>query len=247
MNMDNSAMAEVIETLGVHEAWKRVIEQWEGNGMQSLSFLFQQLMSTKIKEEEDLTTAFNNIQLLTLKMKTLGKPISNLMLAQVLMNVLPPSYAIISSVVSTLNQGSTVTSDMVIKAAYAKEKQCKAGVGLNAMFTQASKLNLQSKSQSNAKGKGKDKGPPCKNCAKMGHTKKECWGKGGDAEGTGPHQKQHAAKEAKEKASNTAPKNKSAKVTLTNNGNKSKPTLYTLPTTNNCSCASSWLLDSGAS
>ncbi|KAF8689764.1 gag-polypeptide of LTR copia-type, partial [Rhizoctonia solani] len=247
MNMDNGAMAEVIKTLGAHEAWKRVIKQWEGKGMQSLSFLFQQLMSTKIEEEEDLTTAFNNIQLLTSKMKTLGKPISNLMLAQVLMNVLPPSYAIISSVVSTLNQGSTIMSDMVIKAMYAKEKQRKAGVGLNAMFTQASKLNLLSKSQSNAKGKGKDKGPPCKNCAKTGHTKKECWGKGGNAEGMGLHQKQHAAKEAKEKALNAAPKSKSAKVALTNNRNKSKPTLYALPATNNCSCASSWLLDSSAS
>ncbi|KAF8682958.1 Reverse transcriptase (RNA-dependent DNA polymerase) [Rhizoctonia solani] len=247
MNMDNGAMAEVIETLGAHEAWKRVIKQWEGKGMQSLSFLFQQLMSTKIEEEEDLTTAFNNIQSLTSKMKTLGEPISNLMLAQVLMNALPPSYAIISSVVSTSNQGSTVTSDMVIEAAYAEEKRRKAGVGLNAMFTQASKLNSRSKSQSNAKGKGKDKGPPCKNCAKTGHTKKECWGKGGNAEGTGPHQKRRAAKEAKEKALNAAPKSESAKVALTNNGNDSEPTLYALPATNNRSCASSWLLDSGAS
>ncbi|KAF8675637.1 hypothetical protein RHS04_06651 [Rhizoctonia solani] len=130
MNMDDGAMAEVIKTLGAHEAWKHMIKQWEGKGMQSLSFLFQQLMSTKIEEEEDLTTAFNNIQLLTSKMKTLGKPISNLMLAQVLMNALPPSYAIISSVVSTSNQGSTVTSDMVIEAAYAKEKWRKAGVGV---------------------------------------------------------------------------------------------------------------------
>ncbi|KAF8748810.1 hypothetical protein RHS01_10534 [Rhizoctonia solani] len=29
MNMDDGAMAEVIETSGAHEAWKRVIERWK--------------------------------------------------------------------------------------------------------------------------------------------------------------------------------------------------------------------------
>ncbi|KAJ1299273.1 hypothetical protein OPQ81_002678 [Rhizoctonia solani] len=61
LSMEDSALAEVIETMTAEQAWKHVVERWEGKGMQSLTFLYHQLTTTKIEEDEDLTTGFNNL------------------------------------------------------------------------------------------------------------------------------------------------------------------------------------------
>jgi hypothetical protein len=61
-----------------------------------------------------------------------------------------------------------ISSDTVVKATSAEE-ECKKGVGLIAMFSQASKLT-QKKAKGDPKGKKKaNKGPLCLNCAKPGH------------------------------------------------------------------------------
>jgi hypothetical protein len=99
LSMEDGAMGEVIETTLAHEGWMRIIECWEGKGMQSLSFLYQQLTRTEI--EDDLTTGFSNLHTIASKMKTLGKPVSDLMLTHIMMNVLPPSYSIVSAVIQT--------------------------------------------------------------------------------------------------------------------------------------------------
>ncbi|QRW23011.1 Retrovirus-related Pol polyprotein from transposon TNT 1-94 [Rhizoctonia solani] len=99
-----------------------IIERWEGKGMQLLSFLYQQLMSTKIEEEEDLTTGFNSIKSTVSKIKTLGESISDFLLAQIIMNALPPSYAIVSTS-SRLYAAGTITSNAVCEAALQEEER----------------------------------------------------------------------------------------------------------------------------
>jgi hypothetical protein len=59
--MEDGMLVNVVETTTMHEAWTRIIERWEGKGMQSLSFLYQQLTTTKIKEDKDLTMGFNSL------------------------------------------------------------------------------------------------------------------------------------------------------------------------------------------
>jgi hypothetical protein len=137
--MQDNALADVVETTTVHEVWTRIIECWEGKGMQSLSFLYQQLTMTKIEEDKDLTTGFNSLRAIAAKMKTLGKPVSDLMLAQIMMCALPPSYAIVSTIIQTSNQHGSISSDTVVKAALAEEERWKKGLGLTAMFSHASK------------------------------------------------------------------------------------------------------------
>lgn len=91
--------------------------------MQSLSFLYQQLTMTKIEEEEDITMGFNKLCSIVSKMKTLGEPVSEPMLAQIMMNVLPPTYTVVNTVIQTTNQNSTITPDIVFKSALAEEEQ----------------------------------------------------------------------------------------------------------------------------
>jgi hypothetical protein len=231
--MEDGALADIVETTTAHEAWTRVIERWEGKGMQSLSFLYQQLTTTKIEEEEDLTTGFNNLRAIAAKMKTLGEPVSDLMLAQIIMCALPPSYAVVSTVIQTSNQHGSITSDTVVKAALAEEERRKKGVGLTAMFSHASKGKAP-KAKADSKGKKKDRGPPCQNCAKPGHTKDDCWAKGGGAEGNGPHQKRRAAKQTKrttQKASQPNSQSAATDPTAPRHCMRSPPSTERLPQT----------------
>jgi hypothetical protein len=239
--MEDSALADVVETTTVHEAWTHVIERWEGKGMQLLSFLYQQLTTIKIEEEEDLTTGFNNLCAIAAKMKTLGEPVSNLMLAQIMMCALPPSYAIVSTVIQTLNQHGSISSNNVVKAVLAEEEHHKKGVRLTAMFMHTSKAKAP-KAKANPKGKKNDHGPPCQNCAKPRHTKVDCWVKGGGAEGNGLHQKHCTTKQTKKDES----KSESAKLAVSGDGSESVPTLYVLPAIDQKATTNAWLLDLGA-
>ncbi|QRW24745.1 Copia-like polyprotein/retrotransposon [Rhizoctonia solani] len=109
-------------------------------------------------------------------MKTLGEPVSDLMMAQIMMNALPPTYAIVNTVIQTTNQASAVTPLMVKEVALKEEEhfqniECKI-------------VELELK-----KPQKKNKGPACLNCGKPSHLKQECWAAGGGAKGTGPRQK----------------------------------------------------------
>ncbi|CCO37246.1 hypothetical protein BN14_11401 [Rhizoctonia solani AG-1 IB] len=123
LNMEDGVMNNIVDTTSANEAWTRIVERWEGKGMQSLSFLYQQLMSTKIEEEEDLTTGFNSIKSTVSKIKTLGESISDFLLAQIIMNVLPPSYAIVSTVIQTSTQQAAITSNAICEAALREEER----------------------------------------------------------------------------------------------------------------------------
>ncbi|KAJ1305489.1 hypothetical protein OPQ81_000496 [Rhizoctonia solani] len=122
LSMEDGTLAKVIKTMTAEQAWKHVVECWEGKGMQSLMFLYHQLTTTKIEEDEDLTTGFNNLQSIASKMKTLGEPVSDPMLTQIFMKALPASYVIVSTVISSASQNSTVSSDQVMKATTTKEE-----------------------------------------------------------------------------------------------------------------------------
>ncbi|CCO37765.1 Retrovirus-related Pol polyprotein from transposon TNT 1-94 Includes: RecName: Full=Protease [Rhizoctonia solani AG-1 IB] len=255
LNMEDGVMNDIVDTTSANEAWTRIVERWEGKGMQSLSFLYQQLMSTKIEEEEDLTTGFNSIKSTVSKIKTLGESISDFLLAQIIMNALPPSYAIVSTVIQTSTQQAAITSDAVCEAALREEERRRKGGGITAMFAQSSKGKSMTKksARNDPKGKKKDLGPPCANCSKPGHTKQECWAKGGGAEGTGPRQKRQNSKQSKdnsnESQANTS-KGDSAKVAVTDkSGNSSVgPKIYALTVSDKSSHnENAWLLDSGAS
>ncbi|GAB1528326.1 hypothetical protein RhiTH_011520 [Rhizoctonia solani] len=207
-----------------------------------------QLTLTKILEDDNIATGLNNLLSIASKMKTLGEPVSDLMMAQIMMNALPPTYAIVNTVIQTTNQASAVTPLMVKEAALKEEERCKNGTGLMAMF-----LHLPNKSKtSNAKllslnlknRQKKNKGPACLNCGKPSHLKQECWAVGGSAKGTGPRQKNGANKQPKDKGKEMSTKTESAKVAVTTNNLPA--VLYALPAVNSEPANNSWLLNSGA-
>ncbi|KAF8671212.1 transposition, RNA-mediated [Rhizoctonia solani] len=249
LNMEDGAMADVMDTTTAKQAWTQIVERWEGKGVQLLSFLYQQLTLTKILEDDNIATGLNNLLLIASKMKTLGEPVSNLMMAQIMMNALPPTYAIVNTVIQTTNQASAVTPLMVKEAALKEEECCKNGTGLTAMFlhlpNKSKTLNAKLLSLNSKNRQKKNKGPACLNCSKPGHLKQECWAAGGGAKGTGPRQKNGADKQPKDKGKETSTKTESAKVAVTTNNLPA--VLYALPAVNSEPANNSWLLDLGAS
>ncbi|QRW24121.1 Retrovirus-related Pol polyprotein from transposon TNT 1-94 [Rhizoctonia solani] len=167
----------------------------------------------------------------------------------------PPSYAIVSTVIQTSTQQAAITSNAICKATLQEEERRQKGGGITAMFAQLlkGKSMTRKSARNNPKGKRKDLGPPCANCSKPGHTKQECWAKGGGAKGTGPWQRQQNSKQSKDKSNksqaNTS-KGNSAKVAVTDkSGNSSVgPKIYALTVLDKLSHnKNTWLLDLGAS
>ncbi|KAF8676777.1 gag-polypeptide of LTR copia-type [Rhizoctonia solani] len=254
LNMEDGCMANIVETTTAYEAWTRIVKCWEGKGMQLLLFLYQQLMQAKIDKGKDLQTGFNAIKATVAKITMLGKTVSNFMLAQIIMNALPPSYAIVNTVLQTSLNGGAITAKAVQNAAYAKEERCCKGGRITAMFAQLSKGNSTGKKLlgNNSKGKKKAAGPPCANCRKSRHTKQECWSKGGGAKGTGLQQKRQNLKQSNQKTNKPAStsKNDTAKVAVTNKPSTSATgtRLYALLALDTCLHNNNvWLLNSGAS
>ncbi|GAB1527327.1 hypothetical protein RhiTH_010502 [Rhizoctonia solani] len=182
-------------------------------------------------------------------MKTLREPISDLMMAQIMMNALPPTYAIVNTVIQTTNQASAVTPLMVKEATLKEEEHCKNSTGLTAMFlhlpNKSKTLNSKLLSSNSKNQRKKNKGPACPNCGKPSHSKQECWAAGGSIKGTGPRQKNGANKQPKDKGKETSTKTESAKVAVTTNNLPA--VLYALPAVDSKLANNSWLLNLCAS
>ncbi|QRW10540.1 Copia-like polyprotein/retrotransposon [Ceratobasidium sp. AG-Ba] len=257
LNMEDGAMADVMETTSAYEAWTRVVERWEGKGMQSVSFLYEQLTTMKMNDGDNVTEYYNQLRSLTSKLKTLGQPLVDELVALIFMNNLSPEYAIVRTVVQTANK--TITPELVFQAVLAEEERLKKGRGTTALIARAGSSrsggggnSKDDKSKRGKNGQNGQKREKCPICKRTGHTRQQCWAPGGGSEGQGPHQKKKAdpPKDSKEKSKSESKPAESAKLAIVS-GRADSPepytTIYALATLHNANVPLDWILDSGAS
>jgi hypothetical protein len=117
----------------------------------------------------------------------MGARISDTEFMDIILASLPPSYEnLMDATLTSLEEcGCPVNADNIIhilKSHYDKKK---------AMFaTQEDEAFV---------GTSQKKQDVCPNCQKKGHTKEDCWGKGGRKKGQGPFQKKKEKKSKKKK------------------------------------------------
>ncbi|KAB5589313.1 Copia-like polyprotein/retrotransposon [Ceratobasidium theobromae] len=143
-NMEDGALVDVVECKTAHEAWTCITQRWERNKAESLFNLYQQLTNTKIGEDEELIQALNNLRSIASRMEMLSEPVSDMMLAHLIINALPPSYAVLGIIIQMSDQNHTISSNTVINAALVEEGRRKIGLGLD---TQLPKCKANHKGQ----------------------------------------------------------------------------------------------------
>src|SRR5258708_16155420 len=111
----------------------------------------------------------------------MGKSIPDSEYASILMGLLPSMYAgMLRSITASAKMSRTAVSSMItVKLAMDEYNQCtlQSRKAQDEAFT----------ADSQKKKKGKKRDVECENCHKKGHTKAQCWAKGGGNEGGGPN------------------------------------------------------------
>src|SRR5258708_25156225 len=110
----------------------------------------------------------------------MGKSVPDSEYASILMGSLPSTSAgMLGSIAASAEMsGTAVSSTIVVKLSMDEYNRCtlQSGKAQDEAFT----------ADSQKKKKGKKRDVECENCHKKGHTKAQCWAKGGSNEGGGP-------------------------------------------------------------
>ncbi|CCO34576.1 Retrovirus-related Pol polyprotein from transposon TNT 1-94 Includes: RecName: Full=Protease [Rhizoctonia solani AG-1 IB] len=188
LSVSDGALKHIGHHTSAKSAWDALQHRWEGHGVQSLVFLVEKLFSDKAPEGKPLADFTAKQRSIATNVHNLGLELPEPLLALILLHSLPPSYDTLCTVIAGSTTLEKLTFDLVEAQILAEEQRSTSGSRLNAMFSK--KVN----GGKGKNGKGKSNRPTCKNCAKPGHTKEQCWAKGGDKEGQNPWSKKNDAK-----------------------------------------------------
>ena len=198
MHVSEEVLHHIMDMSTAKEMWDAVLTKFGGDGPQSAAFLIQNICRNTLVDDKSMSVQINEFKDDVRKLKGLDYVLDDNILAFMLCNALPPSYATTRAILLD-KEKSVLTVDRVTKSVLAEEANRK---GQNAL---ALKARADVKSKLKGKGKGSTSGerPKCTNpkCGKINHTIQNCWAEGGGAEGKGPKPK---SKPAESKSDDTA-------------------------------------------
>ena len=175
---------EVFSNIKMHmhakDVWDTLKTIFEGRLSLISVNLGQRLQSTHCAEDESVRNHFVKLTDMREQLASMGETIIESKYASILMGSLPKSYSqTISSIATTSKITGTAATPQVI-ISLVTNKYDKHTVESGGIPDEA----LAADSRKGKKGKKCD--VKCDNCHKKGHTKAECWAKGGGNEGGGP-------------------------------------------------------------
>src|SRR5258708_13572488 len=191
------------------DLWSALKSRFEGKGLTAVAMLASKLWQYNILAEKDVSMQIQDMKNITLKLSSLGYPLSDEYQAIAVLQALPNEWSTIRSII--LNKSGLFTLQGTIDALLEHK---------NTLWKQQENVLLvhhDRKSRSPAPPSNKLAGserPMCSNCKRPGHTIDQCWSEGGGAEGQAPKKKSSRShfwgKGRKEPNANVARQNKSS-------------------------------------
>ena len=188
-SIPNTVFTNIKSKTNTKDVWDALKALYEGRTTMVLVNLGQQLQSMRCADEDNVREHFDKLANMREQLAAMGKSIPDDEYASTLMGSLPPSYASMLQAITASAEisGTAVTPIIVIKLA--TDEYDRRSIQSNKTQDEAFATESQKK-----KGfKGKRRNVECENCHKTGHTKAECWAKGGGNEGGAPWRKNKKA------------------------------------------------------
>jgi hypothetical protein len=183
-SIPNTVFTNIKSKQNAKDVWDALKALFESRTQMVIVGTSQQLQLTKCSEDDSVREHFDKLTNLREQLAAMGKSIPDNEYASILMGSLPESYtAILGSIAAAAElSGTAVSSSIVVKIA--TDEYDRRTLGSEKSKDEAFVADSQKK-----KNKGKKRDVECDNCHKKGHTKAECWAKGGGNEGGGPKRK----------------------------------------------------------
>jgi hypothetical protein len=186
-SIPNSVFTSIKGKANTQEVWDALKALYEGRTVMILVNLSQQLQNTRCGEEDNVREHIDKLANLREQIAAMGKSVPENEYASILMGSLPTSYAgMLGSIAASAEMsGVAVSPAVVIKLA--RDEYDRRNLQSDKAQDEAFAADSQSHKKKPKKGKGRS--VQCDNCHKIGHTKDQCWAKGGGNEGGGPKRK----------------------------------------------------------
>jgi len=159
------------------ETWDALVVEMTKKPKMVVTTVQRQLWNMKCSEDDDLREHLDKAQDLYSRLNEMGAQISEGEFLDILLASLPPSYeAVMNALITSLEEvGKPLDPDNIIRI-------------LKSQYDRRKTLTITQEEQGFV-GTSEKKVHICANCKKPGHTKENCWAKGGGKEGQGPRQK----------------------------------------------------------
>ena len=181
-SIPNSVFTNVKGHTTAKAVWDALKSLYENRTTMVLVKTSQQLQTTWCSEDDSVREHFDKLANLREQLAAMGKSIPDNEYASILMGLLPETYtAMLGSIAAAAEMsGHAVSSAAVVKIATDEydRRTLESGKTKDEAFTADSQKKI-----------GKRRNIECEHCHKKGHTKVQCWAKGGGDEGGGRKRK----------------------------------------------------------
>lgn len=155
------------------EAWSALADIYEKNSTSTRISLKRRFYGYRHSVEKPITQYIHDITSLASQLRAIGIPLADQEITDVMIYALAPEYSSIATALMT-RPGD-------------KDKDGK-DIGISIADVSSALLEEEARRTEAAESEGDDRAlmarqPVCRNCQRSGHTKENCWSKGGGKEG----------------------------------------------------------------
>src|SRR6267154_1641685 len=212
----NTLFVKLLSKSTAKEYYDTLKAQFEQRSLVVSIELRHQLGELKLKNGGDARTHIEKMMMIREELASMGKPVSDEDLFNMIFASLPRSYnTILSTVASSIKLlQRTLTADDLMGLVIDEYDRYLLQDGAKSKSKGGDEVFGADAKRGKGKGKGKTKAEgDCHNCGKPGHWKEDCWAEGGGKEGQGPKGRKPRGKKDTSSTSGESSKGNKADVT----------------------------------